>query len=365
MPLKIIRNDITKMQVDAIVNTANPEPRFSRGSDAAVYEAAGMDELLAERAAIGRIEPGHSALTAGYKLPAPHIIHTVATDWCDGKSGEEDIIRSCYRSVFDIVVKNGFESVAMPLLASGACGFPKGIALRIALSEIEKFLDVNDIELFLVVFDDKSFTLSEEMYGDIDEYISANYIEEKLEEEYCEEPTLFGGSKNSEKRSGSKFRMQARCMADVSVDFPETNANESSGLQSECTMSAVSKAGRSLDDVVNNLDKTFMELVFTFADEKGLTDAEIQRRAGIDRRTFSKLRCGTTKNPSKATALSLAIALRLNLDETKDLLSRAGYALAPCSKQDVIVQYFIERGAYNIDELNIILYNHGVPVLNC
>lgn len=341
MPLKIIRNDITKMQVDAIVNTANPEPRFSRGSDAAVYEAAGMDELLTERAAIGRIEPGHSALTAGYKLPAPHIIHTVATDWCDGKSGEEDIIRSCYRSVFDIVVKNGFESVAIPLLASGACGFPKGIALRIALSEIEKFLDVNDIELFLVVFDDKSFTLSEEMYGDIDEYISANYIEERLEEEYCEEPTLFGGSKNSEKRSGSKFRMQARCM------------------------SAVSKAGRSLDDVVNNLDKTFMELVFTFADEKGLTDAEIQRRAGIDRRTFSKLRCGTTKNPSKATALSLAIALRLNLDETKDLLSRAGYALAPCSKQDVIVQYFIERGAYNIDELNIILYNHGVPVLNC
>lgn len=123
------------------------------------------------------------------------------------------------------------------------------------------------------------------------------------------------------------------------------------------------KRSRNLEDVINDLEKTFMELVFSFADRKGMSDVELQKKANIDRKAFSKLKCGTTKNPSKPTALALAIALELNLDETKDLLSRAGLALSPCSRQDVIVQFFIEKEAYDIFVINEALYAHGEAML--
>ena len=320
MPFQIVRNDITKMHVDAIVNTANPKPGYGAGIDSAVYEAAGKDKLLAKRHEIGAIDRGTSVITDGYNLPAKFIIHTVGTPWQGGKAGEEDIIRKCYRSVFDVAVNNNISSLAIPLLASGSYGFPKGIALRIALSEIEAFMSESDMDVYLVVFDEKSVSLSSELYGDIDEYINDNYVEEKNQEEYPD-----------------------------SYDV--------------CLSAPVLEEERSLDDVVNNLDKTFMELVFSFADAKGLTDVEVQKKANLDRKAFSKLKCGTTKNPSKSTALALAVALELDLDDTKDLLSRAGLALSPCSKQDVIVQYFIEKKAYDIYEINLALFEHGEQLL--
>ncbi len=319
MPFQIVRNDITKMQVDAIVNTANPMPGYGSGIDSAVYEVAGKDKLLRKRHEIGAIDQGTSVMTEGYRLPAKYIIHTVGAAWQCGNAGEEDIIRKCYKSVFQIAMENDLTSLAIPLLASGSYGFPKGIALRIALSEIESFMSTSDMEVYLVVFDNKSVSLSSELYGDIEEYISDNYVEEKYQEEY---PDLF--------------------LELCSPLFEEQ---------------------RSLDDILNNLGKTFMELVFSFADAKGMTDVDVQKKANLDRKTFSKLKCGTTKNPSKTTALALAIALELNIDETEDLLSRAGLALSPCSKQDVIVQYFIEKEAYDIYEINVALFEHGVPLL--
>ena len=337
MPFQIVRNDITKMHVDAIVNTANPKPSYGAGIDCAVYEAAGKAKLLAKRQEIGAIEPGTSAITRGYNLPAKYIIHTVGTAWQGGKQGEEDIIRNCYRSVFKIAAQNDISSLAIPLLASGSYGFPKGIALRIALSEIESFMAGSDTEVYLVVFDGKTVSLSTELYGDIDEYINDNYVDELSLHEYHE---------------------------DLCADM---EASISSPVGSSRKLFALgmgrASAPKSLDDVVNNLDKTFMELVFSFADAKGLTDVEVQKKANLDRKAFSKLKCGTTKNPSKSTALALAVALELSLDETKDLLSRAGLALSPCSKQDVIVQYFIEREAYDIYEINVALFEHGEPLL--
>ena len=370
MPFQIVRNDITKMQVDAIVNTANPLPGYGAGIDTAVYEAAGVKELLAKRHEIGMIERGHSVLTDGYKLPAKFIIHTVGTAWQGGSYGEEDTIRSCYRSVFRIAVENDIESLAIPLLASGSYGFPKGIALRIALSEIEAFMADHDLELYLVVFDEKSFSLSSELYGDIDEYINDNYVEEKTSEEYPssyqtrdERPLLsapsftgssFANTFRKESEKGRKRKGVAK-EAEAYADFEEADACE--------MICAAPLAEKSLDDVVKNLDKTFMELVFSFADERGMTDVEVQKKANLDRKAFSKLKCGTTKNPSKSTALALAVALELSLDDTKDLLSRAGLALSPCSKQDVIVQYFIEREAYDIYEINVALFEHGEQLL--
>lgn len=352
MPFQIVRNDITKMHVDAIVNTANPMPGYGAGIDTAVYEAAGIKELLEKRHEIGVIERGHSVITAGYNLPAKYIIHTVGTAWHGGSSGEEDVIRNCYRSVFQVATDNDIESLAIPLLASGCYGFPKGIALRIALSEIEAFMSNHDLELYLVVFDEKSFSLSTELYGDIDAYINDNYVEEKNIEEY--HSTYMPRDERPLKRSAKE---SLPAYSDEALD------EESDVCEEVCLAKPLMAEERSLEDVVRNLDKTFMELVFSFADAKGLTDVEVQKRANLDRKAFSKLKCGTTKNPSKATALALAIALELDLDDTKDLLSRAGLALSPCSKQDVIVQYFIEKEAYDIYEINVALFEHGEQLL--
>lgn len=374
MPFQIVRNDITKMHVDAIVNTANPMPGYGAGIDSAVYEAAGKDKLLAKRHKIGPIESGTSVITDGYNLPAKFIIHTVGTAWQGGKAGEEDIIRSCYRSVFDVAVNNDIASLAIPLLASGSYGFPKGIALRIALSEIEAFMSESDMDVYLVVFDEKSVSLSSELYGDIDEYINDNYVEEKNQEEY---PDSYG--RNERIRRGTEFVAGgfASATSYVSGLFKANRAEKRKRKEAElfeeraedleelsmCLSAPQLDEERSLEDVVKNLDKTFMELVFLYADAKGLTDVEVQKKANLDRKAFSKLKCGTTKNPSKSTALALAVALELNLDDTKDLLSRAGLALSPCSKQDVIVQYFIEKKAYDIYEINVALFEHGEQLL--
>ena len=367
MPFQIVRNDITKMHVDAIVNTANPVPGYGSGIDTAVYEAAGVEKLLAKRHEIGMIDQGCSVITDGYDLPARHIIHTVGTGWQGGDNGEEEIIRKCYRSVFELAVENEIESLAIPLLASGSYSFPKGIALGIALSEIETFMSDHDLELYLVVFDEKSFSLSSELYGDIDAYINDNYVEEKEKEEYPEdyEPRYNRTyAAQSTSMAGSTFHGIG---AGLSEDISNKRAKRKGSAKAEarrdeelyvasicedaiCAVPLEEK--RSLEDVVKNLDKTFMELVFSFADERGMTDVEVQKKANLDRKAFSKLKCGTTKNPSKGTALALAVALELSLDDTKDLLSRAGLALSPCSKQDVIVQYFIEREAYDIYEIN-------------
>ncbi len=367
MPFQIVRNDITKMHVDAIVNTASPVPGYGAGIDTAVYKAAGEKELLAKRQEIGAIEPGNSVITSGFDLPARYIIHTVGMPWQGGDHGEEAVIRKCYKSVFEVALENDIESLAIPLLASGSYGFPKGVALRIALSEIEAFLATRDMDIYLVVFDEKSFSLSTELYGDIDEYISDNYVEEKVEEEYHSMGECFEANIEDAPAEDAHVEdapMMAQSMAPERHLRGLANAFRSDMrlLKSRKRAAAESEA-RSLDDVVNNLDKTFMELVFSFADARGLTDVEVQKRANLDRKAFSKLKCGTTKNPSKATALALAIALRLNLDDTKDLLSRAGLALSPCSKQDLIVRYFIEREVYDIYEINVALFEHGEQLL--
>ena len=373
MPFQIVRNDITKMQVDAIVNTANPSPGYGAGIDTAVYEAAGVEELLSKRREIGSVDPGNSFITDGYRLPARFIIHTVGTAWHGGGEGEEAVIRACYKSVFALALENGIESLAIPLLASRSYGFPKGIALRIALSEIESFMSEHDMELYLVVFDEKSFALSLELYGDIDSYISENYVEERALEEYpAEEAAVergFYGSpppgtakKTQSGFEGSffkRFSESVRSGKKEKAYQAASTADQSILEDSEVSLNL----DRSLDDVIGNLDKTFMELVFSFADEKGMTDVEVQKKANLDRKAFSKLKCGTTRNPSKSTALALAVALELNLDDTKDLLSRAGFALSPCSKQDIIVQYFIEREAYDIYEINVALFEHGEQLL--
>lgn len=298
MPFQIIRNDITKMQVDAIVNPANPIPGYVAGIDSAVYKAAGEEKLLRRRQEIGAIAPGSSFITDGYNLPAKYIIHTVGTAWQGGNSDEEIIIRKCYRSIFKLAIEHHILSLAIPLLASGSYGFPKGIALRIALSEIESFMSENDIELYLVVFDEKSYSLSTELYGDIDEYINKHYVEEKISEEYSDS---YGRGKSS---NADPVRVSSVYGLPIGSGFSESNRRKTYDLENEalddkadngreelilnyissekCLVSEV----RSLEDAVKNLDKSFMELVFPSPIKKALAMLKCRRKQTWTERHF-------------------------------------------------------------------------------
>lgn len=328
MPLEIIRNDITKVHVDAIVNAANSSLLGGGGVDGAIHRAAGP-QLLEECRTLGGCETGQAKITRGYKLPAKYVIHTVGPVWRGGSSNEEKLLTDCYRNSLVLAKKYKLESIAFPLISAGAFGYPKDKALRVAISVIGDFLMNNEMTVYLVVYDKASFVLSEKLFSSIAQYIDDQYIEqhpENLRERHVE--------RYQPEKSGILVHEH------YSMDMPAPRI----------------KRKRSLHDVVNNLDETFSQMLLRLIDEKGMTDAEAYRKANIDRRLFSKIRNDTYYKPSKPTAIAFAIALKLNLDETRNLLLKAGYALSRSSKFDIIIQYFIENKIYNIFEINEALF---------
>ena len=316
MPLEIIRNDITKVHADAIVNAADPSLLGGGGTDGAIHRAAGP-ELLAECRALGGCKAGEAKITKAYRLPAKYVIHTVGPVWHDGSSGEEKLLSDCYRNSLELAKKHKLESVAFPLISSGTFGYPRDKALSAAISAIGEFLLKNDMTVYLVVYDSASFMLSEKLFSSIKQYIDDNYIEER----------------------GSNFSRDR-----VRENFARDSAN--AGRRRE----------RSLDDVVKNLDETFSQMLLRLIDEKGMKDSETYKKANIDRKLFSKIRNDIYYKPSKQTAVAFAVALELNLDETRDLLARAGLALSRSCHFDMIIQYFIEHENYDIFEINEALF---------
>ena len=329
MPFEIVRNDIVNMKVDAIVNTANPRPIIGAGTDKAVHDKAGARLLLA-RKEIGNIAVGEAAITPAFDLDANYVIHTAGPIWKDGRSGEEELLASCFRNSLGIAKKKACESIAFPLISTGSYGFPKPLALQIAVREISSFLMENEMQVYLVVFEKQSFELSEKLFKSVSSYIDANYVSEKMNLEY----------------GTSKVRRR---------DYEEMLLHESSY--------EITARIPNLDGMLNNLDKGFSETLLDLIDRTGKKDSEIYKRANVDRKLFSKIRNNADYRPSKTTAIAFAIALELDLDETSDLLSRAGYALSQSSKFDVIVRYFIENKKYDIFEINSALFRFDQPLL--
>ena len=329
MPFEIVRNDIVNMKVDAIVNTANPRPIIGAGTDKAVHDKAG-ERLLLARKEIGDIAIGEAAITPAFDLNANYVIHTAGPIWRDGKSSEEALLASCFKNSLRLAKEKECESIAFPLISTGSYGFPKPIALQIAVREISSFLMENEMQIYLVVFEKQSFELSEKLFKSVSSYIDANYVSDKMNLEY-------GTSK-------------LRCF-----DYEEMLLRESSY---EITLKIPN-----LDGMLNNLDKGFSETLLYLIDRAGKKDSEIYKKANVDRKLFSKIRNNADYRPSKATAIAFAIALELDLDETSDLLSRAGYALSQSSKFDVIVKYFIENKKYDIFELNSVLFEFDQPLI--
>lgn len=328
MPFKIVRNDITKMKTEAIVNAANMELKMGGGVCGAIFNAAGAEELKKECNTIGKCNVGQAVITAGYGLDAKYIIHAVGPIWKGGDQGEDKLLHSAYMSSLNLALENNIKSISFPLISSGIYGYPKDKALRIAISAIGEFLLKHDMDVYLVVYGKDTVLLSEKLFSRIEKYIDDNYIVENTS------------------RSLQQYELQD-ILYEESIELQRPSLKEK----------------RKLEDVLKQVEETFGEMLLRIIDEKGMRDIEAYKNANIDRRLFSKIRSEKNYKPSKITALAFAISLKLNLDETKDLLGRAGYALSPSSKFDLIVEFFITEKNYDIYEINEALFSFDEKLL--
>ncbi|WP_295096402.1 macro domain-containing protein [uncultured Fibrobacter sp.] len=348
MPLEIVRNDITKVKADAIVNSANRHPICGGGTEYQIYEAAGREDLLKAREQVGPLDVAGVAVTPAFALDAKYIIHTVGPKWNDGKSGEMLALANCYRNALDKAKELGCQSIAFPLISSGVFRFPKDYAVRIATQTIGEFLQTNEMLVTLVVFDRKAFEVSEDLYSDIQAFIDDNYVQDKYE----------GVRRYASRRRQGRNVPDEEC-EDMALQSPQIPAEE----PLYCAMKLAEKSSASLDDILAKPGETFCDKLFNLIHEKNLDDVEVYKKANLDRKHFSKIRSNVKYKPTKKTALALAIALHLNMDETKDLLARAELALSPSNRGDLVVSYFIERGMYDIWEINNMLFKFGLPTL--
>ena len=369
MPLEIVRNDITKMKVDVIVNSAHPTPEVGGGVDYAIHQAAGP-ELIVERKKIGDIATGTAFITPGFKLPAKFVVHTVGPIWQDGKKGQREQLADCYKNSLRLAVENKCNSIAFPLISAGVFGCPAEIAIATAVQAIREFLADHEINAYLVVFDRKSFKISGSLFDDVQDYLDKMYVEEWMDEEeeqrerrsrLYQEHMFLGDEAPDGVGAGAIAHMGKTSLPKrVSKRSKEKFNLAPDLLQAE---SAVPQKKRSLSDLLDEVDDTFSEALIRLIDAKGKTDPDVYKRANMDRRHFAKIRKNPDYQPSKTTALALAVALELNLDETKDFIGRAGYAISHSSKTDIIVEYFIERREYDIFTINETLFAFGQPCL--
>ena len=352
MPFQIIRQDLTKMQVDAIVNTTNSDPSVGYGVDMGIHQAAGP-QLLTAREGLGTIPVGSAAITLGYDLPAKHVIHAVCPLWEGGIHGEAELLRSAYLTSMEQAANAKCKSIAFPLMSAGNHGFPKEIAMQTAVSAITQFLMDHEMMVYLAVFNREAVAVSEKLFHKVESYIDEHYIHQKTLEEYgitdrymppvAEEPRRYR-SAPSNRRPPRERLMLEECFAPA-------------------PMAAGSIAIDTLQDLLERTDEGFSATLLSLIDRSGKTDVEVYKRANIDRKLFSKIRSKPNYQPSKPTVLAFAIALELNMEETEMLLSRAGLALSHANKQDIVVEFFIKNKNYDIFELNNVLFAFDLPPL--
>ena len=327
MPLIIVRNDITKMPVDAIVNAAKESLLGGGGVDGCIHRAAGP-ELLAECRTLGGCKTGDAKITNAYHLPCQYVIHTVGPVWNGGSHGEREQLISCYRTSLMLAKEHNCETVAFPLISSGIFGYPKDQALRVAVDTIGEFLLHNDMTVYLVIFDRKAYQISGKLFADIAEYIDDHYVDAHTD------------TRRERMRRMNVLESRVEAVCESAMPAP--------------MMAPMAVGG--LDNLLTHLDAGFSETLLKLIDRSGKKDAEVYKKANVDRKLFSKIRNNPDYKPSKSTAIAFAIALELNLDETRDLIARAGYALSASSKFDVIIEYFIGQKKYDIFEINEALF---------
>ncbi len=350
MPFTIVRNDIANMHADAIVNTANPMPLVGPGTDAAIHARAG-EALLAAREKIGPIAAGDAAITEAYGLAAKYVIHTVGPVWQGGALGEERLLRQSYDSALGLALENGCNSVAFPLISAGNYGFPKGLALQIAIQAFSAFLMEHEMQIYLAVWDRAAFQLSEKLLGGVESFIDENYIAAK---------TLRMRQYRAVQRDERRFAAQSESLS--RDRFEDAYVAHMPAPMAAAPAPAPGSSVK-LDELLAKTDAGFTETLLKLIDQSGKKDSEIYKKANISKQHFSKIRSNLTYRPTKATAVAFAIALELDLEQTNDLIGRAGYALTNSSRFDVIIQYFIREKNYNMFDINMTLFEYDEMTL--
>lgn len=350
MPFNIIRDDITRLETDAIVNAANSQLLAGGGVCGAIFSAAGVAELQKECDKIGYCGIGESVITKGYKLRAKHIIHTVGPIYGQDPSNEESQLYSCYKSSLELAKKKRMNSIAFPVISSGIYGYPKTEAIKIATKAIKDFLEKNEMDVYLVVYDSKAFQISEKLFSDVQSYIDEKLVKADdrrriSEDGITREAYNLYMPQKSMSEEYLEERMEALKMMEMLPKATVVGSIGSKGL----------KKKQSLEELMNVKVETFSEMLLRMIDEKGMTDVEVYKRANIDRKLFSKIR-KKDYTPKKVTVVALIIALKLNMKDARELLGRAGFAFTQSSKFDIIIQYFIEQQKYDIFEINETLF---------
>ncbi len=333
MPLQIIRQDITRIRCDAVVNPTNELLDPGGGTDAAIHRAAGPG-LLAACSSLGGCEIGEAKLTPAFDLPCKYVIHTVGPFWQGGEHGEEEQLKRSYLSSLQLAAEVGCESVALPLISSGTHGFPKEQVLRLATRFASEFLLDHDMLVYIVVYDKDSYRISKELFLGVSSFIDDNYVSES---DRCEFAQL-----GPERRRRRESSVRKITRADGCISISD-----------------------SLDSMLEDMDADFAEMLFGLIDRSGMSDVECYKRANVDKKVFSKIKCNKGYRPSKNTAIAFAIALRLDIGDTEALLRTAGYALSRSNKFDVIITYFILNKRYDIFEINETLFDFDQPLLGC
>lgn len=335
MPFEIIRQDISNMKTDAIVNPTNNELKPTGGVCGAIFEKAGYEILEKKCKKIGYLETTKAVITKGYNLDCKYIIHTVGPIWDNAKSDNATLLYNTYTNCLKLAKSKKCNSIAFPLISSGNFGYPKDEALDIATNAIKDFLLENDMLIYLVVFDRESFKINKDLFDSITQYIDDNYVE----------------------FNKYKFRRNApESLDDLSISILE-NVNRKSSIYK------IESVDKNLLDALSHAEDTFSQYLLKLIDNSGMTDAQVYKKANIDRRLFSKIRNNKDYTPSKPTVLSLAIALELNLDKTNDLLRKAGFALSHSNKFDIIIEYFISNQIYDIYKINETLFSFDQNIL--
>lgn len=347
MPFKIIRDDITKVKADAIVNPANPEPVIGGGVESAIYKAAGKEKLLEARKELGRLQPGKVGVTKAFNLAAKYIVHVSGLYWKGGNSFEARCLKECYEKALKAALDKGSKSIAFPLLGTGTYGFPKDIGLDVAVSTFTEFLEEYEMDITLVVFGNDAVNVSGKLVDEVRSFVDDKYVKEALETEYKED-------RNIERYALPNERFHL-LLKEETYDVPD-------GACTKDTFSA--KQPGSLETALKNIYKeSFEKHLQQLINKKGLKNSEVYAAANISKQYFSKLLKGQVK-PSKDKMLALAVGLRLNMDEVVDFLRIAGYALSPISQTDTVVEYFIRKQEYNVLKINIVLFDYGLEPLS-
>ena len=372
MPFEIVRNDITKMQVDAIVNAANASLMGGGGVDGAIHRAAGPDlDTFCRK--LGGCTTGDAKVTPGFGLPCRIIIHTVGPIWQGGGKGEKAQLASCYRRSLELAERESCESVAFPLISAGTYGYPREQALQVAVDTIRGFLQSSEMVVYLVVYDRASFDIGRERFANIRAWINDNSIPsdyELMEARRCasnrkESASLDWIAMTEAMSAPSSFPDTAPHHSEISKreDKPKLTAKKPSLFDrikkrsEEKSVDSIEKEQRdSLEDFLRQTDEGFRDMLLRKIDEEGMTDAECYKRANIDRKLFNKIKNQLDYRPGKNTVLALAVSLRLPMPEVREMLTKAGYSLTHSSKADLIVEYFLIHGNYDIYEINEALF---------